>query len=175
MEKAEKIIIILILILSLALIGHLVNRQHSPVSVHISEPDAAERIRVSVTGEVRKPGDYSVKKGARVCEVIYTAGGITINADIEYIDLDALVMDATTINIPSLDDNSIPSVVPVININTADKSSLMLIPGVGELLAQRIIDYRINNGKFSDISEIRNVRGIGEKTFAGLKDYIKTE
>ena len=87
-------------------------------------------------------------------------------------DLDALVIAETEINIPKLSEDSYTDVIPVIDINTATKEELMLIPGVGELLAERIEDYRKNIGTFKDISEIMNVRGIGEKTFEQMKDFL---
>ena len=61
-----------------------------------------------------------------------------------------------------------------ININTADIFALMTLPGIGETYAQRIIDYRTANGPFQDISDIKNVEGIGEKRYEGIKDLITT-
>ena len=60
----------------------------------------------------------------------------------------------------------------VVNINTADVSELATLPGVGTTLAQRIIDYRIANGPFSDELEIANVSGIGEKRLKELLQFI---
>lgn len=60
-----------------------------------------------------------------------------------------------------------------ININTATVQQLQLLPGIGEALAQRIIDYRETNGNFSAIEELLNVSGIGEKKFADIKDFIQ--
>ena len=62
-----------------------------------------------------------------------------------------------------------------ININTASKNQLMLLDGIGETTAQKIIDYRTQNGNFTKIEEIMNVNGIGEKKFEQIKDRIKTE
>ena len=59
-----------------------------------------------------------------------------------------------------------------ININTADKDSLMDLPGIGEAKSQAIIDYRNENGAFNTIEDITNVSGIGEKTFEKIKDRI---
>ena len=61
-----------------------------------------------------------------------------------------------------------------ININTADLQTLMTLPGIGEIYAQRIIDYRTAHGRFTDITQLKEVEGIGEKRFDAIKDYITT-
>ena len=96
-------------------------------------------------------------------------------ADTENIDIDARLLDGMTIDVPAIGDEKIPKALPVININTADAQTLCLIPGIGEVISERIIKYREENGEFTDISQIMNVNGIGEKTFAKIKDFIKTE
>ncbi|MCC5932977.1 MAG: helix-hairpin-helix domain-containing protein [Balneolales bacterium] len=62
-----------------------------------------------------------------------------------------------------------------ININTADAEELVKLPGIGPAIAARIIEYRNENGPFEDISEIKNVRGIGQARFEAIKDYITTQ
>lgn len=60
----------------------------------------------------------------------------------------------------------------VVNINTADTESLMLLPRVGPSVAQRIVEFREQNGKFKSVEELMLVRGVGEKTFALLEPYV---
>lgn len=62
-----------------------------------------------------------------------------------------------------------------ININTADKSELMKLPKVGDKTADKIITYRQNNGNFQKIEDIKNISGIGDKTFDSMKDMITVE
>lgn len=65
-----------------------------------------------------------------------------------------------------------PSQIGKININTASRSQLMLLPGIGETIAQRIIDYRSSNGPFVSIEELLNVSGIGDKKLDEIRDYV---
>lgn len=83
------------------------------------------------------------------------------------------VNNGTPAGTVSADPNSQESNDGKININTATKRQLMLLSGIGETYAQRIIEYRTANGNFSAIEDIMNVSGIGEKTFEQIKDRIK--
>ena len=76
-------------------------------------------------------------------------------------------------NSPSQPAESQPPESPAqININTATVQQLQLLPGIGEALAQRIVDYRQTNGMFRSTEELMNVSGIGETKFANIKDFI---
>lgn len=65
-----------------------------------------------------------------------------------------------------------PTITFPINVNTADKEEFMALPGVGEVLAQRILDYRTEQGSFSAVEELLNVKGIGEKRFEEILEFI---
>ena len=62
--------------------------------------------------------------------------------------------------------------IGTININQADKATLIDVPGIGEKLAQRIIEYRQQNGDFKGIADLRNIKGIGESKYEAIKDYF---
>ena len=80
----------------------------------------------------------------------------------------------TTLSTPATQASSAPasSQGVKVNINTASLQELMTLEGIGEIYAQRIIDYRTDNGPFTDISQIKNVSGIGDKRYEAIKDYI---
>lgn len=138
-------------------------------------------IYIDIGGCVYNPGVYKVKAGTRLFEVIEKAGGLTDDADIDSINRAEEVYDGQKLIIYSVDSDNEYGDLAVspqqdsdgrININTADSSLLQEIPGVGPTTAQKIIDYRESNGKYKSIEDIKNVSGIGDKTFENLKDYI---
>ena len=126
----------------------------------------AEEITVYVDGEVVNPGIYELPNGARVANAIKAAGGFTDNAYLGGVDLEQRLSDGEHIHIYHVD------VLSKVNINTANASLLETLPGIGEVLAQRIIDYRTEHGPFLSIEEIGNVEGVGEETYNDLKDLI---
>lgn len=142
---------------------------------------AAAQIYVDIGGQVKNPGVYTVKEGTRVFEVIEKAGGLTEDAFIEQINQAEAVTDGQKIVIPSSEDTQ-QSLMPqtasgkdssgLVNINSADSQTLQEIPGVGPATAEKIIAYRTENGRFSSIEDLKNVSGIGDKTFEKMKDKI---
>lgn len=153
-----------------------------------------------VSGAVNSPQVVELKKGDRIEDAIQAAGGLTAKADISNINRAAVVNDGDKILIPekgAATENapqgqssspaparSSASETPAqssgtqspasgkININSADSDQLQTISGVGPVTAQKIIDYRTQNGAFRRIEDLTNVSGIGEKTFEKMKDQI---
>jgi len=145
----------------------------------VEEEEAATfngNIYVDISGCVNNPGVYELKEGTRVFQLIEEAGGLTEDADIEDLNRAEEVIDGQKIVIYSKDSDiettSSESSSGKININRADSAKLQEIPGVGPATAQKIIEYREQNGKFKSIEDIKNVSGIGSKTFESLKEYI---
>lgn len=149
-------------------------------------PAASSVAYVDISGEVNKPGVYKVTSETRLFEVIDMAGGLTENADPDSLNRAEKVTDGQKIIVLSYDESSeigsSSSSVPdygltsdegdKVNINTADSSELQTIPGIGPAKAQSIIDYREQNGYFTATEDIMDVTGIGQKTYASIKDYI---
>lgn len=157
----------------------------------VEEPVEEEAsVYVAVNGEVYAPGVYILPEGARVYEVINAAGGFTENADETSLNLVEVVPDGSSIYVASKalgevtkQESSGTSVAASlssisnqnsgkININTASKTELMTLSGIGEAKASAIISYREIHGNFSSIEDIKNVSGIKEGTFENIKDKI---
>lgn len=148
-------------------------------------------IYVDIGGEVNSPGVYEVSEGTRLFQVIEKAGGLTEEADIDVINRAEAVYDGQKILIASYEEtegrakatntdgsanNSASQTYSAddekVNINTADSVTLQTIPGIGPSKADRIIEYRNSEGRFNKIEDIKNISGIGDKTFDSIKKYI---
>jgi len=125
--------------------------------------EEAREIYVSIIGEVISPGTYLVSEDYTVKDLIYLAGGVTINCDISKINWDVVLVLGAQIYIPSYDDEAtVTQYSSKININTADLEALITLPGIGNIIGQRIIDYRSEYGDFLSIEDIMKVSGIKE-------------
>lgn len=144
-----------------------------------------EMITVHIVGEIKYPGVVVLKNGDRIVDAIEAAGGETENADLNKLNLAYILSDGDKIYVPNKnDENEIYNTTTVenevsskeqesININTATLEELTELPGIGEATANKIIEYRKQNGKFETIEDIKNVPGIGDSKFENLKDKIK--
>jgi len=146
--------------------------------------ESPRKIIVHVDGEVVNPGVIELIEGARVIDAVNIVGGLTQYADEKRINLAKKINDEEKIYIPKIgEDISVLENIPVnqassndtnqgkININTATKGELENLPGIGSVLADRIIEYRKNH-KFSRIDDIKKVSGIGDKKFESIKGFI---
>lgn len=148
-------------------------------------------IAVHITGEVKKQGLIYLKEGSRVADAIEKAGGETKNADLSQINLAYVLQDGQKIYVPNKNEkisqyitgnsgnngteenNNINSKEDKkVNINTANQSELDSLPGIGPSIAQKIIDYREENGNFKTIEELQNVKGIGDAKYEEIKDRV---
>lgn len=158
----------------------------------INKPEnMTKKISIYISGAVNSPGVVELKSNERLMEGVKLCDGLTDEADTNRINLAMKVKDEGHYIIPkegeeiALNDSnenvennnndgndSTEGDNKKININGASKEELDSLPGVGEVTAQKIIDYREENKEFKSIDEIKNVKGIGENKFNDLKDYI---
>ncbi|WP_212845520.1 ComEA family DNA-binding protein [Catellatospora sp. IY07-71] len=135
---------------------------------------------VAVTGRVRKPGLVRLPPGSRVADAIEAAGGVLPGTDLSTVNLARKVTDGELIAVavPGLPaagapgGDGGPATGGLVNLNTATLAQLDALPGVGPVLAQRILDHRARHGEFRTIGDLRQVEGIGESKFAQLKDLV---
>lgn len=124
---------------------------------------------VHIVGEVQKPGIYDLPSDSRVFDVVFAAGGFTAKADQSSINMARAIGDGEQIVVlavgatPSLSGGS--GAGPLISLNRGAQSDLENLPGVGPTLAARIIDWRLANGGFKKIDDLKKVSGIGNKLF----------
>lgn len=165
----------------------------NPSTDSVQKSAGKQKLMVDVKGAVKKPGVYEVKPGMRVVDGIELAGGLTESADRKNINMALQLSDQQVVYIPikgeikdfdpkhlmgtagnagneSLASSS--SAGELININTADKNALLTLNGIGDKKADQIISYREEQGGFKTIDDLKQVQGIGDKIFAGLKDSI---
>lgn len=153
-------------------------------------------VYVDIGGAVNHPMLAELPTGSRVEDAIEAAGGLTKKADMTSVNRAQVLTDGEKVYIPEEGEamdaaGTAEAGAPAgaaegsgsgaagisngrININTADVTLLQQITGVGPVTAQKIVDYREQNGKFQSVEDLKNVSGIGEKTFEKMKDEVTT-
>ena len=137
-------------------------------------------ILVDVAGWVRRPGVYEFEEGARVIDAIDAAGGARSGALLESLNLAAPLADGIHILVPRRGETVAPpasggavaGVAGLINVNAAMATELEELPGVGEVIAQAIVDYRTENGPFTSVDQLLDVSGIGDATLEDIRDLV---
>lgn len=153
-------LVIIFLVAIIAIGGTVVWSRYSPsqpVEISIS-PHQELQGGVYITGAVTNPGFYPLTGEDSIEDIIQAVGGTT-GADLNRLKL----------YIPKVEDEEQPQ---QIDINRAEAWLLEALPGIGETLAQRIIDYRRQNGSFRNINELIKVEGIGTATYEQIKQLI---
>ncbi|WP_307842734.1 ComEA family DNA-binding protein [Salinibacterium sp. NK8237] len=136
----------------------------------------APSLFVHVTGAVARPGLFELAEGARVIDAIAAAGGFTDDANRDQLNLARLLTDGEQFAVPAAGDGDDAAGATEsdgrVNLNTADAAALDTLPRIGPAMAARILAWRDANGRFTSIDDLRNVAGIGDATFDGLRDLV---
>ena len=145
-----------------------------------ASPSPEVVVLVDVAGWVRRPGVYEFTEGARVIDAIDAAGGARSGAVLEALNLAAPLTDGTQILVPREGQEGVaPAPVTggavaggLVNVNSALATELEELPGIGEVIAQRIIDYRTENGPFATVDELLDVSDIGDAILESIRELV---
>lgn len=168
--------------------------EYTETQINMDSKPLDKKITIYVSGEVKKPGVVELNGNDRLMDGVNLCGGLTVGADLNAINLAMKIEDEGHYIIPKIgektevkDSQEIDKIKETdksininsdevesvkVNLNTATIMELDSLPGFGEVTAQKIIDYREENLKFNSIEEIKNIKGIGEKKFNNVKEYI---
>ena len=185
----NKSIIIFSIILILSIISLIIQNSKEKSSILVNDNQLEKekyegKIAVYISGEVKNPGVYYIDEESRLVDLIDICGGFNENADISELNLAEKLNDAEKIDVPKIiEEDDVESNVSqqepinnenetdLININTASKEELKELKGIGDTLADNIIEYR-KYIKFENIEDILNVNGIGNSKFEAIREYI---
>ncbi|MBT9257901.1 ComEA family DNA-binding protein [Phycicoccus sp. MAQZ13P-2] len=160
----------------------------SASSTSSTSPSPSGDVVVHVVGRVRRPGVRSLPAGSRVADAVDAAGGATGGADLSAVNLARVLVDGEQVRVPAEGETPVaPPTAPgggggsggasgapavPVSLSTADVGTLDGLPGIGPVLAQRIVDWRTAHGRFSSVDELAEVSGIGEKLLEQLRPLV---
>lgn len=149
----------------------------------------ADTVTLHVAGAVARPGLVEVPVGARVADALHAAGGLLLDAEVGAVNLARTVADGERLDVPRIGEVATPSTVGggdagevrpsgavrpdgTLDLNAASAADLEELPGVGPVLAARIVAWRDAGGPFTEVGQLREISGIGEKTFQRLAPLV---
>jgi competence protein ComEA len=184
-DRRRVLVTAVVAVVALALGGRsLLRPTHTsvPPPIHVARAKAPAQtalVYVDVVGAVRRPGLYRLGTGARVADALARAGGPTRKADLELINLAALVADGEQIAVPrrgaavsAAAGGGAAAASGPVHLNSATLEQLDELPGVGPVTAQKIVDYRTQHGGFDSVDELDAVAGIGPARLADLRPLV---
>jgi competence protein ComEA len=149
----------------------------------VAEAPARSLLVVHVVGEVRRPGLYRLRDGARIADAVHRAGGALRDADLAAVNLAAPLVDGVQILVPAK--TSAPSGSSTesaggatgaprgpVSLSSATLEELDQLPGVGPITAQKIVDYRTEHGPFASVDDLDPVPGIGPTRIEQLRELV---
>lgn len=177
-------VVLALVVLSAAVGLGIVRGQAGPTSaVPLTDPGVSAaaapggQLYVHVLGAVTSPGLYVLDAEARLVDAVAAAGGTTDEADLAGVNLARVLADGEQVVVPALgatggETGAAPQDDRV-DLNTADQAALETLPRIGPALAERILAWRDENGRFRSVDDLLAVPGIGEKLLAGLRDAVR--
>ncbi|MEV5037166.1 helix-hairpin-helix domain-containing protein [Peribacillus frigoritolerans] len=155
-------------------------------------PAEPEIIKVDVKGAVKSPGIFTAQAGDRVIDLISAAGSFTVKADKDKVNFAQIIEDQMVIYVPEIGEEDKGDLENIqvgtsgdavtkgtsgglVNLNTATQEDLQTLTGIGPSKANAILEYRESIGKFKEVDELKQVTGIGDKTFERLRDSISVK
>jgi len=153
-----------------------------PAGAAPSGAASAATVWVHVVGRVAAPGLVSLPAGSRVAEAIEAAGGALPDADLAAVNLAAPVQDGAQVHVPA--HGEVVAEAPaaagagsgqgaLLDVNTASAADLEALPGVGPVLAERIVTWRAEHGRFADVDDLLDVPGIGPAVLGQIRDLVR--
>jgi competence protein ComEA len=191
--RASRSELLLVVLLGLAIVGTgavVILRSSDPPAPPVervvaqteasASPSPAKQVVVHVSGQVNKPGVYELPEGSRVQDAVAAAGGPLAESDSNALNLAAVIADGQKVTVPkpgeavaadpgSATEPGMPA--GKINLNLATPAQLEELPGVGPVLAERIVAHR-QKGRFTSPRQLMEVSGFGPKKYEALKDQI---
>ena len=211
-SRAEQVALVGFGVALIAAVFVVVTGQRAPEPVVLTTPAAPARIKVHVVGEVVWPGQYLLAAGSRVQDAIFAAHGPTLIADLNRVNLAAVLRDGDRVLVPRIIQptypfqtvkkplpvgpsppsspspsrtSSRPGAVPsngeggeqgqTVNVNTATAEDLERLPGIGPVLARRIVAHREQKGLFRRLDDLRGVQGFGPKLLRRLEPKLRLD
>lgn len=188
LDKKYQMISLFILIFAIMTIGyyfgrnikynHIVDKKSSNLTVENKNEDSVDGdiLVVNIKGAVKNPGIYEFPLNSRINDALLKAEPLE-NADLLPLNLAMFLEDEQDIFVPFIDEKEQGDQDSdgdnIISINKASAKDLELVPGIGPVMAENIIEYRKSVIRFQNIEDLLNVSGIGEKTLEKMRPYIK--
>lgn len=169
-HKQSKAIAVVLVIALVVSVGFFLLSRPKTEHLPVSAPAIVEKrsVVVDVAGKVLHPGVYTLPEGSRAIDAITAAGGISPGVHSENINLAHVLTDGEQILV-----GEIAVAAGLLDINSASAEELDRLPGVGPVMAQRIISWRKAHGRFRTIDQLKEVPGVGAAKFADLKSLIR--
>jgi competence protein ComEA len=169
-----------------------VTAKEAEMEQSVNEAAEPEIIKVDVKGAVKSPGIFTAQAGDRVIDLISSAGSFTEKADTDKVNFAQIIEDQMVIYVPEIGEEDKGNLENIqvgtygdavtkgtsgglVNLNTATQEDLQTLTGIGPSKANAILEYRETVGKFKEVDELKQVTGIGDKTFERLRDSISVK